>query len=491
MRFVDQVRVVVRAGRGGDGAVAWRREANVPKGGPAGGDGGDGGDVILVADPHLSTLLDLRFRQRLHAEAGQPGGTRDCNGRAGVDLVVKVPVGTMIYLEGPADAPPPAAAASVPAADEDDGEGMQNVYIVHDPDALARLRQAGAELEGTAHAHASERPEGDEAEPEQWRPQPESLDEDAPPLLEQDGLVVDADALDDESLDADMLDDESLDADMLDALTDAPGDEGPVIPLELVGDPLRPAAELVRHEPGQLLGDLSRADDHVVVARGGRGGRGNIHFRSATNRTPEQAEKGEPGEAWRLRLELKLLADVGIVGFPNVGKSTFIRKVSRARPKVGAYPFTTLVPNLGVVRLSGGRSMVVADVPGLIRGASEGKGLGLQFLRHLERTRVLLHLLAPDPEPGRDPLADLEALEHELSRYGSQFDGRPRVVALNKLDLLHDDEGREQVARLREQLRARNIPLFTISAQTGAGIPRLLEALWRRLSPPERREPAV
>lgn len=475
MRFVDQVRVVVRAGRGGDGAVAWRREANVPKGGPAGGDGGDGGDVILEADPHLSTLLDLRFRQRLHAEAGHAGGTRDRNGRAGVDLVVKVPVGTMIYLEGPADAPPPAAAATqARQADEDDGEGMQNVYIVHDPEALARLRHAGAELAGgTEHAEAAA--DEDDGEPGQWR-EPAAIDEDAAPLLEQDGMVVDADAFDDEASDED--------DDPTERGAAALDDEGPVIPLELVDDPLRPAAELVRHEPGQLLGDLSRAHDRVVVARGGQGGRGNIHFRSATNRTPEQAEKGGTGEAWRLRLELKLLADVGIVGFPNVGKSTFIRKVSRARPKVGAYPFTTLIPNLGVVRLSGGRSMVVADVPGLIRGASEGKGLGLQFLRHLERTRVLLHLLAPDPEPGREPLADLEALELELSRYGSQFDGRPRVVALNKLDLLHDDEGHALVARLREQLRARNIPLFTISAQTGAGIPRLLEAIWRRLSLP-------
>ena len=450
MRFVDQVRVVVRAGRGGNGAVAWRREANVPKGGPAGGDGGDGGDVIFVADPHLATLLDLHYRQRLHAEPGQPGGTRDCNGRGGEDLVVKVPIGTMIYLEGPADGPLPGASDEADdeddADDADDADEMQNVYIVHDPDARERLRQASAELEG------------------------EGLDESAEPPVEQDGFVVE-DTGDDE-------DDEDANA------SEAGDDEGPVIPLVLVDDPLRPAADLVRHTPGQLLGDLGRAHEQVVVARGGRGGRGNIHFRSAQNRTPDQAEPGGEGEAWRLRLELKLLADVGIVGFPNVGKSTFIRKVSRARPKVGAYPFTTLVPNLGVVRLSGNRSMVVADVPGLIRGASEGKGLGLQFLRHLERTRVLLHLLAPDPEPGREPLADLDALELELARYGSQFDGRPRVVALNKLDLLNDDDGRALVARLREQLRARNIPLFTISAETGAGIPRLLEAIWRRLAPP-------
>jgi len=470
MRFVDQVRVVVRAGRGGNGAVAWRREANVPKGGPAGGDGGDGGDVIIEADPHLATLLDLHYRQRLHAQAGQPGGTRDRNGRGGEDLVVKVPVGTMIYLEGPADGPLPTsdeAAADEAARDDDDADAMQNVYIVHDPAALARLREVRAELEG--HTAPSEA----EGEVEAWRSQPETQG-DAEPPLEQDGFVIDDDAGEDDA------DDDGEASDPYDsALTD---DDGPAIPVVLV-DPLRPAAELVRHVPGQLLGDLSRAHQQLVVAQGGRGGRGNIHFRSAQNRTPEQSEPGTDGEAWRLRLELKLLADIGIVGFPNVGKSTFIRKVSRARPKVGAYPFTTLVPNLGVVRLSEGRSMVVADVPGLIRGASEGKGLGLQFLRHLERTRVLLHLLAPDPEPGREPLADLDALELELGRYGSQFDGRPRVVALNKLDLLHDDDGRALVARLREALRARNIPLFTISAETGAGIPRLLEAIWRRLGP--------
>ncbi|MBK8263647.1 MAG: Obg family GTPase CgtA [Nannocystis sp.] len=231
-------------------------------------------------------------------------------------------------------------------------------------------------------------------------------------------------------------------------------------------------------QPGALLVDLVEHGQEVRIARGGRGGRGNIHFRTATNRAPYYAEPGGPGEAFWLRLELKLLADVGIVGFPNVGKSTLIRAISRARPKVGDYPFTTLVPQLGVVSLSGERSMVVADVPGLIRGASEGKGLGLDFLRHLERTRVLLHLLSPDPEEGREPLADLEALEEELSAYGSIFAGRPRVVALNKIDT---PEGERLVRATRAALRRRDIPLFPISAATGAGIPELLEALWRRV----------
>jgi GTP-binding protein len=173
-----------------------------------------------------------------------------------------------------------------------------------------------------------------------------------------------------------------------------------------------------------------------------------------------------------------LLADVGIVGFPNVGKSTLIREISRARPEVADYPFTTLVPQLGVVRLDDERSMVVADVPGLVEGASRGRGLGHEFLRHLERTRVLLHLLAPDPSPGREPLADLKALEHELSAYGSMFAGRPRVVALNKLDT---PEGQQLLQETKAALEAQNIPLFAISARTGEGVPALLEALWRRL----------
>ena len=217
------------------------------------------------------------------------------------------------------------------------------------------------------------------------------------------------------------------------------------------------------------------------MARGGRGGRGNIHFVSSTNRSPNQAEPGTPGQRMWLRLELKLLADVGIVGFPNVGKSTLISRISRARPKVADYPFTTLVPNLGVVGLGSGRSMVVADVPGLIRGASEGKGLGHRFLRHLERTRVLLHLLALDPDPQREPLSDLEVLETELAEYGARFEHRPRVVALNKCDTLADPAGQALVDELRQSLRARNIPLFVVSAHTGEGVDALLEAIWRRL----------
>jgi GTP-binding protein len=400
VKFVDQVRVLARAGRGGDGVVGWRREKYVPRGGPAGGDGGEGGDVVFVADRGLSTLLDLRFRQILKAESGRPGGWKQMHGRSGEDLVVKVPVGTMVFAEGPAD-----ENAEIGDSDREvDDDEMQSIWVVPDADDLA----------------------GDDLDPDEA-----------------------------------MLGGRPLGTPDL-----AAGIRAPQV-----------AAA------GQLLGDLAEDGATLVVARGGKGGRGNIHFRSSTNRAPDYAEPGTPGEALWLRLELKLLADVGIVGFPNVGKSTFIRHVSRARPKVAAYPFTTLVPNLGVVALSDKRSMVIADVPGLIKGAAEGKGLGLRFLRHLERTRVLLHVLAPDPDPEREPLADLDVLEAELARYGPQFEGRPRVVALNKADILDDEDGRALVAELKKQLRARNIPLFVISAATGQGTDKLLEAIWRRLHP--------
>jgi GTP-binding protein len=375
MKFVDQVRVLVRAGDGGNGAVAWRREAHVARGGPAGGDGGRGGNVVLVADEAMTTLLDLKFRQHLEAEDGTPGGTKDKNGRAGKDLVVRVPVGTMVFLEGvlgERGETPPWARSKAPR----DG-GMEVIHVGH---------------EGPAPSGTADQP-----------------------------------------------------------------------------------------RKGEQVGDLTGDGDALVVVEGGRGGRGNIHFRSATNQTPDKAEPGEIGGGLYLRMELKLLADVGIVGFPNVGKSTLISKISRARPRVADYPFTTLVPNLGVVSLSDDRTMVVADVPGLIRGAADGRGLGHDFLRHLERTRVLLHFLALDFEPDREPIDDLDALEDELRGYGDMFDGRPRVVALNKADLLQDEAGLSLVAELRERLRERNIPLFVVSAATGEGLPQLLEAVWRRL----------
>jgi len=236
--------------------------------------------------------------------------------------------------------------------------------------------------------------------------------------------------------------------------------------------------QLYDRDTGDLLFDIDQPTTRIIVAKGGRGGRGNIHFATPYDRAPRRAEPGEEGEERHLRLSLKVMADVGLLGFPNVGKSTFIRAISRARPKVGDYPFTTLVPQLGVAALPDERSLVVADVPGLIRGASEGKGLGLEFLRHLERTRVLLHLLAHDFGEGRDPLKDLATLEHELKNYGTMFEGRPRVVAINKMDT---PESQELLVPLRKALRAQGIPLFPISALTGEGVPELMEALWRRV----------
>lgn len=387
MRFIDRARVHVHAGDGGDGVVAWRREALVPRGGPAGGDGGRGGDVIFEADPQLSTLLELRYRKVLRADSGATGGSKSRHGRGGEDLVVRVPIGTDVYYEG-------------------------------------RLDDDDSPWEGGLSEAESDEIEGDDDD-----------------LFEIDGIRR-----------------------LPPRRHKKPGED---------------------HELGERIGEISEPGQRLVVARGGLGGRGNIHFRSSTNRAPRTCEQGGMGESLVLRLELRLLADVGIVGFPNVGKSTLISQISRARPEIADYPFTTLVPQLGVVSLSGDRVMVVADVPGLIEGAADGKGLGHDFLRHLERTRVLLHVLSPDPTPGREPLADLEILERELNRYGPMFRGRPRVVALNKLDTA---EGQDLLQETRRVLRGRQIPLFPICARTGDGVPALLEAIWRRLELVRQRE---
>ena len=331
MQFVDQARIQVRGGKGGNGAVAFRREKYVPKGGPAGGDGGDGASVVLTVDRGLSTLLDFRYRKEYAAPAGESGANKDKYGRAGADLVLRVPPGTQVY-------------------DDDTGD---------------------------------------------------------------------------------------------------------------------------------LLVDLRAAGDSFVAAAGGKGGRGNIHFATSTDRAPRKSEPGLPGTERRLRLDLKLLADVGLLGFPNVGKSSLIARISAARPKIADYPFTTLVPNLGMVRLSGERSFVVADVPGLIEGAHRGAGLGDRFLRHLERTRVLVHLLEVSAVPGRTPLRDFLTLTRELALYDSQLAGRPQIVVLNKMDLPEIKRRRAQVAR---PFKARGIHLHAISTVTGEGVTGLLETIWKRLA---------
>jgi GTPase len=228
-----------------------------------------------------------------------------------------------------------------------------------------------------------------------------------------------------------------------------------------------------------LLADLAHEGDRVLVAKGGRGGMGNARFATSTNRAPRKVQPGEPGEEKHLRLELKLLADVGLVGFPNAGKSTLIAHISAARPKIADYPFTTLTPNLGVVGLSGDRSFVVADVPGLIEGAHRGLGLGHQFLRHLERTKVLIHLVDVSSASGRDPVDDLDTVRQELELFQPAFAARPQLVAANKIDALDDESRVTGLARRASEL---GLPFFRISGVTGAGVPEILEAVWRELA---------
>ena len=339
MKFVDSCEIKVVAGDGGDGCVAFRREKFVPHGGPSGGDGGKGGDVVFVGDEGKNTLLDVAISRLLQAERGENGRGKDQYGKAGSDLVVRVPVGT---------------------------QGFE-------------------------------------------------------------------------------------------ALTN------------------------------ELLFDVALGGQRVVVARGGQGGRGNIHFATSFDRAPRRAEPGGRGEDKALRLELKVMADVGLLGFPNVGKSTFVGAVSRARPKVADYPFTTLVPHLGVVRVGEESSFVVADIPGLVPGAARGVGLGVRFLKHVERTRALLHLLTVDPGEGRDPLADFDALCSELASFDPQLAGRPQVVAMSKADL---PDVRAAWAACREGFARRGIELRLLSAATGEGVREVLSELWKLVSTPSARASA-
>jgi len=341
MRFVDECRVKVVAGDGGNGAVAFRREKFIPFGGPAGGDGGRGGDVVFVGDEGMSTLLDFTHARTIDAERGEHGQGKDCHGRSGADRVERVPVGTQIF----------------------------------------------------------------------------------------------------------------------DTTT------------------------------GELFADVTEHSQRVIVARGGRGGRGNLHFATPHDRAPRRAEKGDHGETRELRLELKVMADVGLLGFPNVGKSTLVASVSAARPKIADYPFTTLAPTLGVVEIgggprAGGTSFVIADIPGLVPGASEGVGLGIRFLRHVERTRVILHLVTLDAGEGRDPLADYRAIRKELERYSPSLAKRPEIVVLSKADL---PEVREAYPELKKRFRRAKIALGLVSAATKEGLPDLVGVLWKRLI--EERQP--
>jgi GTP-binding protein len=328
--FVDEVKISVQAGHGGRGCVSFRREKNVPRGGPDGGNGGKGGDIVLEADIHIKTLIDYRFRPLQRARRGAHGRGKNQYGAGGEDLVLKVPLGTVVK----------------------DAEG------------------------------------------------------------------------------------------------------------------------------GEILGDLIARGERIVVARGGRGGRGNATYTTSTNQAPRHAQPGEPGEERELRLELRLLADIGIVGFPNAGKSTLISTISSARPKIAGYPFTTLTPNLGVVRFDEEQSFVVADVPGLIPGAHVGAGLGSRFLKHLSRTRLLVHLIDLSPETGRDPVEDYLQINEELRRFGKDLGEKNQILAANKIDIPGSGTNLE---KLKTFAGERGLALYPMSAATTAGVRELVGAMKRGL----------
>ena len=323
--FIDETTIRVKAGDGGNGCLAFRREKYVPRGGPSGGDGGKGGDIIMESSERHNTLVHFRFNPEYKAERGRHGEGSNKTGRDGVDIVLKVPVGTIVY----------------------DADSSEKVH------------------------------------------------------------------------------------------------------------------------------DFSRPDDRIVIANGGRGGRGNARFKTSKHQAPREHEEGRPGEERTLRLELKLLADVGLVGYPNVGKSTLISRISAARPKIADYPFTTLQPNLGVVAVGDAPneiSFVVADIPGLIEGAHQGAGLGTQFLRHIERTRLLVHLVDISDASGRpDPVKDFEVIIGELSSFGAGLENKPIILAASKFDVAN----KEKLAKLKRYAKSHGLELFPISAVTGEGLEKL------------------
>ena len=324
--MIDLIKIKVKAGDGGKGAVAFRHEKYYPNGGPSGGDGGRGGNIYIQVDTNETTLVRLRFTKNIKAGNGSPGLTKKMHGKDGEDVNIKVPLGTMV-------------------------------------------RNA---------------------------------------------------------------------------------------------------------ENGDLMADLTKPGQKVLIAHGGKGGLGNHHFATARDNAPEYAQPGEIGESYELQLELRLLADAGLIGFPSVGKSTFLSIVTAARPEIAAYPFTTLEPNIGVVTLPDERSFVLADMPGLIEGASEGKGLGHEFLRHIERTRVMIHIVDAASTEGRDPVEDIYAINKELAAYNEEIAKRPQIIAANKIDAIYEDGETDPVARLKAEFEPQGIKVFPISAISGKGLKELL-----------------
>jgi len=328
--FIDSARIYVEAGNGGNGAVSFHREKYIAAGGPDGGDGGKGGDVIFVADEGVRTLVDFRYKRKYKAESGQNGGSSNCTGRNGSDLIIKVPAGTIIKDE----------------------------------------------------------------------------------------------------------------------------------------------------ETGRILADLVKPGQKAVIAKGGKGGKGNQHFATSTRQVPNFAKAGDAGESRWIILELKLLADVGLIGYPNVGKSTILSMVTAARPKIANYHFTTLNPNLGVVSLGEGNSFVMADIPGLIEGAHEGVGLGINFLKHVERTKLLLHVIDIAAVEGRDPVQDFEVINGELKEYNPALAEKPQIIALNKSDITGAEENAK---RFMEIIGNRGYKIFTISAATNKGLDELMRYIYEVL----------
>ena len=323
--FADRAKIYARSGKGGDGHISFRREKYVPNGGPDGGDGGHGGDVIFEVDEGLNTLIDFRHIRKYKAEDGEEGGKKNCRGKDGKDIIIKVPQGTII-------------------------------------------KEA---------------------------------------------------------------------------------------------------------ESGKVMVDMSGENRRVVLLKGGKGGNGNQHYATPTMQAPKYAQPGQPAQELELILELKVIADVGLVGFPNVGKSTFLSRVSNARPKIANYHFTTLNPNLGVVDLEGTSGFVIADIPGLIEGASEGVGLGHEFLRHIERTKVIIHIVDAAGTEGRDPIDDIYAIHKELEAYNPEIAARPQVIAANKIDAIYSQED-DPVQRIKDEFEPQGIRVFPISAVSGQGIKELL-----------------
>ncbi len=329
--LIDRAKISIRAGNGGNGMVAFRREKYVAAGGPNGGDGGKGGDVIFTVDDSLRTLIDFKYKRKYAAQAGEKGGTSNCSGKSGKDLIIKIPPGTII-------------------------RDMKN---------------------------------------------------------------------------------------------------------------------------GRILADMTEPGQSVVIAKGGKGGAGNQHFATSTRQVPTFARAGDPGEEYQVELELKLIADVGLVGFPNAGKSTILSMASAATPKIADYPFTTLEPNLGVVSIDEGNSFVMADIPGLIEGAHEGVGLGFDFLRHVERTKLLVHVVDMAGVDGRDPLEDFRSINEELRQYNPKLAQRPQVVAANKMDL---PEGRERLEDFTKAVENMGYKVFPVSAATNSGIKEMMYHVAGRLS---------